>query len=174
MTNYLRRLPQPIFMGEPSPPASIIDVSNSSTLFHDLRTLTSAVQEHMAQVQPGTIISGAPPRPRNRISYALSAYSRYNEFFGTGAHLWPISLISSARYLPPTIIIHGDQDTAVNIEDTKAFVKKAKELLGGDSDGADVRLIVREGMDHGFDMDAREDEEWVKDVVKWIEERWLG
>lgn len=152
MTNYLRRKQQHFFMGEVSPPESIID-------------------EHVDRIRPGTIISGAPPRPRNRISYALSAYGRYNEFFGTGEHLWPIFLLPSVKQLPPTILIHGDEDTAVSIDDSRKFVKMAKEVLG---EKANVRLVERKGEDHGFDMNATEEEQWVKDVTRWIEMAWMG
>lgn len=151
MTNYLRRKPQPFFMNEPSPPVSIID-------------------EHMEHVKPGAIISGAPPRPRNRISYALSAYGRYTEFFGSGEHLWPISLLPLVKQLPSTIIVHGTEDTAVSVDDSRTFVMMAEEVLG---ENADIVLVQREGEDHGFDMDATEEEEWVKEVVKWVEEKWI-
>ncbi|KAF2445387.1 alpha/beta-hydrolase [Karstenula rhodostoma CBS 690.94] len=153
MTNYLRRKEEAIFMGEPSPPEPIID-------------------EHLKTVKPGTIISSAPPRPRNRLSYALSAYGRYAHFFGTGSHLWPISLLDSgaATYIPPTVIIHGDKDNAVSIDDSRLFVKRVAEVI----EEGEVRLVEREGKDHGFDMDASESEEWVGDVVQWVEERWVG
>ncbi|KAL5392668.1 hypothetical protein DPSP01_000371 [Paraphaeosphaeria sporulosa] len=153
MTNYLRRKQEAIFMEEPSPPESIID-------------------EHLKTVETGTIISGAPPRPRNRLSYALSAYGRYTHFFGTGSHLWPISLLDSgaATYIPPTIIIHGDEDKAVSIDDSRLFVKRAAEVVRE----GEVRLVEIEGVDHGFDMEASEKQEWVRGVVKWVEERWVG
>ncbi|KAF1979646.1 alpha/beta-hydrolase [Bimuria novae-zelandiae CBS 107.79] len=154
MTTYLRRAQMPLFMGEPSPPASIIDA-------------------HVAALAPGTVISGALPRPRNRISYALFAYGRYKEFFGEGEHLWPISILSAAsppEVMPPAVILHGDKDTAVSIEDSRAFVEKVREVFG---EGFEVRLVEREGVDHGFDMDVSEGEEWVRDVVRWVEERWI-
>jgi acetyl esterase/lipase len=129
-------------------------------------------QEHLENLRPGTVISGAPPRPRNRLSYALSAYGRYAHFFGTDAHLWPISLLESgaATYIPPTVIIHGDDDKAVSINDSRLFVKKAKEVMGEGK----VKLVEIEGVDHGFDMEASEKDEWVRDMVRWAEENWLS
>ena len=151
MTNYLRRKPQPFFMDEPSPPEAIID-------------------EHVERINPDTVISGAPPRPRNRISYALSAYGRYTEFFGSGENLWPISLLPSVKQCPSTMIVHGTADNAVNVDDSRIFVMKTKEVIG---ENADIILVQREGEDHGFDMDATEHEKWVKDVMKWAEEKWI-
>lgn len=130
------------------------------------------LQEHLKNLGPNPIISGAPPRPRNRLSYALAAYGRYTEFFGQGAHLWPISLVESgaATYIPPTAIIHGDHDTAVSIDDSRLFVKRAAEVMGE----GEVILVEVEGVDHGFDMEASEKDEWVRGVVRWAEKTWLG
>lgn len=44
----------------------------------------------------------------------------------------------------------------------------------GGGASADIRLLEREGEDHGFDMDVSEAEEWVRDVVDWVKERWMG
>jgi hypothetical protein len=128
----------------------------------------------MKTVASGTIISSASPRPRNRLSYALSAYGRYTAFFGTGFHLWPISLVSSAAasYIPSTIIVHGDKDTAVSIDDSRLFVKRVDEMM--ENKEVDVRLVERAGEDHGFDMDVSEKAEWAMDVAEWVEERWVG
>ena len=60
-------------------------------------------------------------------------------------------------------------DTAVSIEDSKAFVAKC-EAIGG----LEVRLKIVEGEDHGFDTQAKEDEiPWLKEGLKWIEEKWF-
>lgn len=151
MTNYLRRDPSDIFMDQPAPPASIID-------------------EHIASMKPGTVISATTPPARADLSYALSAYRRYNEFFGTGKHLWPISAVEDVKSFPPTLIIHGEQDTAVSIEDSRAFVKKLSETVAD----AEIRLAVRDG-DHGFDVGLKEDEEaWLSEGLQWLESKWLA
>jgi hypothetical protein len=51
-------------------------------------------------------------------------------------------------------------------------VKRVGEVMG--SKEVDVRLVEREGEDHGFDMDVSEKAEWARDVAEWVEERWVG
>ncbi|KAF2676810.1 alpha/beta-hydrolase [Lentithecium fluviatile CBS 122367] len=154
MTTFARRKPDTAGLGGELPPP------------------TSFIDEHMASVQPGAVISSAVPPARSNLSLALDAHGRFNDYFGTGRRLWPITAIEDAKHMPPTYIIHGEQDRAVVVGDTKAFVKKAEELLPG----VEVRLDVRDdNRDHGFDIDMKEDEEpWLKESLKWVEERWLA
>ncbi|KAH8712250.1 Alpha/Beta hydrolase protein [Phaeosphaeriaceae sp. PMI808] len=151
MTNYPRRKATETLLSMPSPPPSFID-------------------EHMASVKPGTVVSSAVFPARVELIYGLGVYGRYNEFFGTGKHLWPITAIEDAKSFPPTFILHGEQDTSVKIEDSRAFVKKAKDVIPD----AEIKLAVREG-DHGFDGELKEDEEeWLKEGLQWIEGKWLA
>ncbi|KAF1937955.1 alpha/beta-hydrolase [Clathrospora elynae] len=152
MTNYLRCEPSDTFFGQPSAPPSIVD-------------------EHISAITPGTVMSSALPPARTDLSYALAVYGRYLEFFGKDEKMWPIGLVGEkgSEWLPPTWIIHGDADTAVDIKDSRAFVEKCKGL-----EGMEVKLEVRPGQEHGFDITAKEDEEeWLKEGLSWVEEKWL-
>ncbi|KAF2029909.1 alpha/beta-hydrolase [Setomelanomma holmii] len=152
MTWYLRRSPAEEFLDEPAPGPEIID-------------------EHMSSVTPDTVISSATPPARMRLSYAMSVFNRYLEFFGDDKKLWPMYLIEDKDWAPPTWIIHGDADTAVSIEDSREFVEKWKARGMGN----EARLDVREGMEHGFDIGMRENEEkWLRDGLGWVEGKWLG
>jgi len=103
------------------------------------------------------------------LSYVLSAYGRYFEFFGGGTSIWPLYLINEKKWLPPTWIDHGDLDTAVSIENSKALGKKCEEI-----GGLEIKLKVVEGKDHGFDTQVKEDEEpWLNKGLRWVEEEWL-
>ncbi|PSN67611.1 alpha/beta-hydrolase [Corynespora cassiicola Philippines] len=152
MTDYLRRDPLNAPKGMPVPPESTID-------------------HHMASVKPGTLVSSARPPERAVLSFALAIYGRYVEFFGQGPHLWPMSAVEKATHLPPTYIVHGDSDTAVSVNDSIAFVDKAKRVLPE----AEVRLQIREGADHGFDVELKErDAAWLQEDLKWVESKWLA
>jgi acetyl esterase/lipase len=149
MTNYLRSTPD-----KDTPPSSIID-------------------EHLAAVRPASVLSSTPLMPaRFQLAAALSAHGRYNDYLGTGKHLWPITAIEDAKYLPPTYIIHGEQDSIVAAVDSKDFVKKAQAILPD----AELRLDIRSGdCGHGFDVGSKEDEEeWLQKSLKWVEEKWLA
>jgi acetyl esterase/lipase len=64
-----------------------------------------------------------------------------------GQEISPIYLVTSN--LPPTLIIHGDADKLVPIQQAEAFVRRAQEA------GATAKLVVKEGKAHGWpDMAA--------------------
>jgi dipeptidyl aminopeptidase/acylaminoacyl peptidase len=46
--------------------------------------------------------------------------------------------------VPPTLIIHGDADKLVPVQQAEIFVAKAREV------GATVRLVVKAGAAHGW------------------------
>jgi acetyl esterase/lipase len=59
-----------------------------------------------------------------------------------GKEISPIYYITSN--MPPTLIIHGDSDKMVPLYQSEIFVKRCEQVK------APVRLIVREGKDHGW------------------------
>ncbi len=59
-----------------------------------------------------------------------------------GKEVSPIYFITGK--LPPTFIIHGDQDFLVPIQQSETFVAKAKEA------GATAKLVVKPGAAHGW------------------------
>lgn len=59
-----------------------------------------------------------------------------------GKEIAPIYFITAK--LPPTLIIHGDADKLVPLQQSESFAKRAQEA------GATVKLIVRPGVAHGW------------------------
>jgi acetyl esterase/lipase len=60
-----------------------------------------------------------------------------------GREISPIYFVTA--HLPPTLIIHGDEDKVVPLQQSESFVKRAK-----DAGARDVELIVRPGKGHGW------------------------
>ncbi|KAH7118772.1 Alpha/Beta hydrolase protein [Dendryphion nanum] len=155
MTNVLRRKPTDRYGDGPAPGPEIID-------------------EHVAAIKPGSVVSSATPPARQSLSYALAAYGRWEEFFGTAKNLLPIRALEDVKSFPPTFIVHAEQDTAVAVEDTKGFVLKLIDLFGREFVRQRVMLVCPDG-DHGFDMALKEkDTPWLRDGLAWVEEWWLG
>jgi acetyl esterase/lipase len=151
MTNYLRREPSETLFDAPAPGPQFVD-------------------EYMASVAQGTVVSSAIPPARSHLTYALSAHGRYLEFFGSDEKLWPVHLVEDKTYMPPTWIVHGDKDAAVSIDDVKEFAEKWKKYM---KEG-ELKLEIRKGEDHGFDVVVKEDEEeWLKHGLQWVEGQWL-
>ncbi len=59
-----------------------------------------------------------------------------------GKSISPFYFISSNT--PPTLLIHGNKDTLVPMQQSEIFVKRAKDL------GVDAKLSVKEGGGHGW------------------------
>jgi acetyl esterase/lipase len=59
-----------------------------------------------------------------------------------GREMSPIYQIGSR--LPPTLIVHGDADTLVPLDQSQRFVERARQL------GHRVELVVRRGKKHGW------------------------
>lgn len=79
-----------------------------------------------------------------------------------GREISPLYYITSN--MPPTLIIHGDADKLVPIQQSESFVEKAREA------GAVARLVVRPGRAHGW-LDMLQD---VKLFADWFDEHLRG
>jgi acetyl esterase/lipase len=79
-----------------------------------------------------------------------------------GKEISPANFITGK--MPPTLIIHGDADKLVPIQQAELFVQKAKAA------GANARLIVKEGKAHGW-PDLIKDMELLAD---WFDEHLRG
>ena len=81
-----------------------------------------------------------------------------------GREISPFYNISSNT--PPTLIIHGDADKLVPIQQSEIFIKRAKE------EGVDAKLVVREGKEHGWpgwiDTDMNVCADWFDEHLRGI------
>ena len=78
-----------------------------------------------------------------------------------------MTAVDAADSLPPTLIIHGEDDCAVNVNDSREFVKKAEGK-------GEINLVTKPG-DHGFEVEMSEDDNpWLKEAAAWVEKRWLS
>jgi acetyl esterase/lipase len=154
MTNHGRRSPEDRMMGMEPPSREWLD-------------------EKLATLKPGDIVSSAHPyaTDRSALPMALNAYGRFNEFFGVGERLWPITAVDAVKFLPPTTIFHATEDSVVKFEDSVAFVEKTRRVVPD----ANIRLAFAEKGEHGFDVELKEDEEpWLKEELEWVESKWLS
>lgn len=99
----------------------------------------------------------------------LGVLQPFRPAFGTSAQdraeLEPILKPISPYYLltkemPPTLIIHGDADTLVPIQQAKLVMTKLEEL------GVPHRLVVREGKGHGWPTQGED----VPILAEWIDQ----
>lgn len=126
-----------------------------------------------ALIKPGAVVSSANPYLTDRLGlfFALNAHGRFDEFFGVGKHLWPITAVENFEFLPPTTIFHAAGDSVVRFQNSMDFVEKVQTIIPD----VDIRLAYAGEGDHGFDGALKEDEEpWLKVELEWVESRWLA
>ncbi|KAF2012014.1 alpha/beta-hydrolase [Aaosphaeria arxii CBS 175.79] len=131
------------------------------------------IDEYLKSLEPGAVVTSAFPPEKMPIVHALSIHDKYRQYFGLeNEALWPINAIEKAKKFPPTFIFHGTKDTAVSVNDIRAFVKKAKEFLD-QGEAEKIKLQEVEGENHGFDGNLREEEvPWLRDGLKYVEDAW--
>ena len=79
-----------------------------------------------------------------------------------GHEISPIYFVTSN--MPPTLIIHGDADKLVPIQQAETFLERAKE------DGVKTKLVVKKGEAHGW-------KDWISDFAlftDWFDENLRG
>ena len=90
---------------------------------------------------PGISGVGAGPLAPLQAAFGSHALSP-QERLSLGREISPINFVSAR--LPPTLIIHGDADTVVPLQQSQSFVQRAEAA------DAHIRLIVRPGKGHGW------------------------
>lgn len=129
----------------------------------------SFVDDHLAAMKPGEIVSAVTPPLRVDLALATVQYGRYPEMLGEDKSVYPMEMLESVESFPPLFIYHGTDDSAVEIEQTEVFVKKFKQVL------PEAKVLVRfEPGDHGFDAPVRLDVPWLKEGLDFIREHWLS
>ncbi len=100
---------------------------------------------------PGVNGVGAGPLAALQVAFgplALTAQGREQ----LGREISPINYVTDK--LPPTLIIHGDHDDVVPLQQSESFVAKARS-----AGATDVELIVRAGKGHGWGDFWKSDED---------------
>ena len=129
----------------------------------------SLIDDHLAAITPGQVVSAVTPPLRVPLAQATVQYGRYPEMLGDDASLYPLEMLKGGKCFPKVFAYHGRDDLAVEVEQTKAFVKRCREVM------PDGRLLVRyERGDHGFDKLRGLETPWLKEGLEFVTEEWLG
>lgn len=133
------------------------------------------IDRHLTKVPEGSVVSSDRFLGREELADAFSANEhRWDLTFGTDKKLHPAERLREKKVFPPTLILHGDADKSVNLEDCVGFVRKIEEVFGP-ATSEDIHLLVREGGEHGFEIEfAEQDEPWLAEELQWLEKVWLA
>ena len=140
----------------------------------------SVLEEHVAAMTPGAVVSHAPSPERLAVAMSMVQHGKYGEYLMKGVPDGPVKAkifaeerVKNAR-LPPTFIYHGTEDGAAPVVSTEQFVDNARE------NRCDVQFVKLPGMDHLFDCAVglanvdEPDQEWLKTGLTFITDAWLS
>lgn len=127
------------------------------------------VDEHVAAMAPGAVVTSAYLPSRLDIACSMVQNGRVVEFLGESKELFPAEMVALVESMPAVLIVHGREDSVVPVVGSERFVEALKKKLPGSA----VRLDIRPG-GHGFDGDATMEEKWLKEDVEFITEYWLA
>src|SRR5690242_5225938 len=89
------------------------------------------IDKHLAQVPERLVVSSDRSLSREELADAFSANQhRWDRAFGTDKRLHPVERLGEQNSFPPTLILHGDADKAVKLEDSEKFVQRLGEVHG--------------------------------------------
>lgn len=126
------------------------------------------LDKHIAAMKPGQIVSSADPPGRFDITFGSIQQGRYVEILGTDPRLYPMEHLDTAGELPSLFIFHGEDDSGVPLESSRAFVEKLRRV----KPDVQVRYTTVPG-EHGFDAKVDVDTPWLKEGLDFITPLWL-
>ena len=134
----------------------------------------SILDDHLKTMKPGSVVSACnPPDARRSLSTSCVQQGRFLEFLGDDEMVYPMRRVGKVdgESVPPMLIIHGKDDSAVPVEGSTKFLERAKEHWGEGK----VLLHLEPG-EHGFDGALKlEEAPWLQSVLKQqVTGAWLG
>ncbi|KIY03564.1 uncharacterized protein Z520_00255 [Fonsecaea multimorphosa CBS 102226] len=137
----------------------------------------ASIEEDAKHGRPRRVISSATPPERLPLCLSMVQQGLMTKLLGDEKILFPLErlddiLPTGAEAVPPILIIHGRDDSAVPVEGSEKWTAKAREKLGDDK----VMLVVQPG-EHGFDTAENGvtlDTAWLKEALGPVTAAWLG
>lgn len=141
----------------------------------------SAMDDHIASMNDGDILSSAFPPSRLDLMLGVVQHGTFNALYDRGTEAsprrevrYPMERLQLANATIPRggiTIIHGRQDDVVPPYVSERFVEKAREVVKTKPGGDRIVLALREG-GHGFDGMVRL-EDWLQESLQGAVEAWL-
>jgi acetyl esterase/lipase len=130
----------------------------------------SILREHLNSMQHGNIVAEATPPERINIMLSVAQIETIHKYYGTAEKhdIW--KLLEKADDMPYTLILHGQEDSGVPVEDNVEWVAAARKKFGEGK----IMLHVEPGAEHGFDTAVPLETAWLQEALKPMTAHWLG
>ncbi|KAJ3342151.1 hypothetical protein HDU83_006220 [Entophlyctis luteolus] len=146
------------------------------TPFGNAPTPTRYLDEFLASIKPGAVVSSATPPgegsavplDRDRAFTVMAEQGIIQDFIGHDDRVVLMKALENTPAMPPTLVIHGADDTLVPVDGSRNFVAAAQRKFGPKA----CWLVERPG-DHGFDGTASIHDPWLKECLEDVSRLWL-
>ncbi|KAG4428943.1 hypothetical protein IFR05_015576 [Cadophora sp. M221] len=131
----------------------------------------AVLDQHLAAMEPGKIVTGKFPPARMDIALPIVQGGLFPQIMGTDESFYPgrtVEKMKGNEKVPFLFLMHGTEDTAVPCEHSVDFVKVWEEKFGK---GSVVGKF--ESGEHGFDGTATLETPWMKDALVRVTKAWI-
>lgn len=146
--------------------------STTKSIFGSPQLPKALVEEHLASLPKGRVLTGAFPPARSDIMISILQSGLLPKVMGTDDSFFPartLEKMSGKEKVPFLFVLQGKQDSAVPCKDSEKFVKLWESKFGK----AKVRGAFEDG-EHGFDADVLVETPWMKEGLVEVTKAWLG
>lgn len=130
----------------------------------------SVLEDHLKAMQPGNIVTSAFPPARFDITMGIVQQDLKPKYLGDNENIYPFRVLAKSADTPYTLIIHGEDDSAVPVATSIEYTEAARKKFG---DGL-IDLHVEPGKEHGFDGELPLSTPWLEEKLAKVTELWLG
>ena len=117
------------------------------------------------------VVSSDPRMERGPLMFTMVQRGVFQEYLDYSANkAFPLERLDAGDRLPRggVLILHGENDSLVPVEQSRKLAKKAKEVQPDMS----FMLVERPG-DHGFDAETKIDDKWLRGGLDPLVKAWL-
>jgi acetyl esterase/lipase len=130
----------------------------------------SILDDHWKAMRPEKIVTAAFPPARFDITMAIVQQDLKPKFLGNDENIYPFKVLEKSADMPYTLIIHGEDDSAVPVATSIEYTEAARKKFGDVS----IDLHVEPGKEHGFDGELPLSTRWLEEKLAKVTELWLG
>jgi acetyl esterase/lipase len=128
------------------------------------------VDKHVASLKGDEVVSHIVLPARFDLGFSAIQQGNFVKLLGDDPSIFPMErLDSEVKEIPPMMILHGQDDSAVPYQSSKAFVDKAMKL----HPEAKIFYNAVPGCEHGLDKDWTLETAELKEALGFITPLWL-
>lgn len=130
------------------------------------------LDKYLSTMDRGKIVTESDPYARLPLAIAALQHGLFPKILGKEDEIYPARLLeqmSVKEKVPFLFTMHGTEDSAVPVEETRKFTQAWEEKFGKGS------VIAKfEKGEHGFDGQVEYEASWLQEGLKAVTKHWIG